>query len=82
MTLKSNPVTTLSAEQTSELRGLWNMVGNMAEPSKDRLVKLKLSRNCAFLTKRQLYMIAVTMALAGIIPIPDWLHDILDAKHE
>ena len=80
MTSQSNPTTTLSAEQTIELRGLWNAVGSAADPSKNSLVKLKLSRRCASLTKRQLYMIAVNMALAGVIPIPDWLHEILEAK--
>ena len=80
MTLKSNPITTLSAEQTIELRSLWNAVGERFQPHNDRIIKCKLSRCCAELTLREFYIVFIHIAIAEISPIPAWLHDIINAN--
>jgi hypothetical protein len=78
MTLKSNPQFKLTPSQTQELKDCWNTIRRLAEPSKNTLVTLKLSRNCAVLSRKQLYMIAATMVNLGVHQIPEWVHELLD----
>lgn len=80
--LERNPRFTLTPEQTAELRQLWAPLKQLVEPSKDTLMTIKLSRQAAVLSRRQLYMVAATMVNLGVGKLPEWMHDLLDAGLE
>lgn len=82
MRTKFNPSFQLTAEQGLELLQAWETVRGVAEPSKNTLVTLKLSRKHPVLTRRQLYMICATLANLGYFNIPDWAHEMLDLQPE
>jgi len=73
-----NPSFNLTKDQTNELRDLWDCIGHLVDPTKNSRVILKLSRNAAILTHRQLYLICVNLANFNQ-PVPDWCHDLLES---
>jgi hypothetical protein len=75
----NNPVFRLTQIQTDELKELWDRVTNLVDEEKNRRIILKLARNEAVLTHKQLYLIAVNLANFGN-NIPDWCHQMLDGQ--
>lgn len=80
MTSKFNPSFTLTQTQAEDLSALWASISNLVEPSKDTLVKVKLSRNNPVFTRRQIYMIIATAVNLGFNKVPDWMHQMLDPE--
>jgi len=74
-----NPVFNLTIDQTIELRDLWYLIGHLVDPVKNSRVILKLSRNAATLTHRQLYLICVNLANFNQT-VPDWCHNLLESS--
>lgn len=79
MKTKFNPSFTLTPDQAEDLSALWASIGSLVDPSKDTLVKVKLSRSDPIFTRRQIYMIVATAVNLGLNKIPDWMHKMLDA---
>lgn len=80
MTSRFNPSFTLTQAQAEDLSALWASISNLVEPSKDTLVKVKLSRNDPVFTRRQIYMIIATAVNLGFNKVPDWMHQMLDPE--
>ena len=72
----------LTAEQTKELKEKWLEITGLVEERKNNIAVLKLSRNAAVLTHKQLYMICVNLAHFGLSNVPDWCHELLDSPKE
>jgi hypothetical protein len=80
MKTKFNPSFTLTPEQAEDLSTLWTPISSLVDPSKDTLVKVKLSRKNPVFTRRQIYMIIATAVNLGFNKVPDWMHQILDPE--
>ena len=72
-----NPLITLTEAQTSELRSLWGKIRRSIDIQKSNLIWLKLSRNEARLSRRQLFM-AVSILADKELAVPNWCHVLLD----
>lgn len=72
----------LTVEQTKELKEKWLQISGLVEERKNNIALLKLSRNTAVLTHKQLYMVCVNIAHFGLTSIPDWCHEMLDSQKE
>jgi hypothetical protein len=72
-----NPLITLTEAQTNELRSLWGKIRRSIDIQKSNLIWLKLSRNEARLSRRQLFMAASILADKEL-SVPDWCHVLLD----
>lgn len=73
-------ITRLSQEQTSQLKQLWT---NHKEtiPSREWIIgNMKLSIPNAVFTSTQLFKLAVTLAEAGLDPVPVWLVETINPK--
>ena len=80
MKQKFNPSFTLTSDQVDDISALWGSFSSLVDPSKDTLVKVKLSRSNPVFTRRQIYMIVATAVNLGFNKIPDWMHQMLDLE--
>ncbi len=56
-----NTIHVLTKPQTDELRILWQPMRDYLDPDREAFVRLKLTRDCATLTHKQLLVIATTL---------------------
>ena len=76
-----NPSFTLAPHQSTELQKLWALIANIVEPERNTLVMVRLARKHPVFTKRQLYMCAANLVShGGISEIPEWMHQMIEAK--
>ena len=73
-----NTIHVLTKSQTDELRLLWLPMRNYLDPDREAYVRLKLARDRATLTHKQLLVIATTLVQNEVLVIPEWLHLLLD----
>jgi hypothetical protein len=73
-----NTIHILTKAQTDELRILWQPMREYLDPDREAFVRLKLTRECATLTHKQLLVIATTLVQNEVLRIPEWLHRLLD----
>ena len=73
-----NRIYELTEEQTKELKDKWLQINSLVDEKRSNIALLKLSRNAAILTHKQLYMICVNIAYFGLTSVPDWCHEMLD----
>ena len=73
-------IVTLSDDQTTELRHIWDSQKAKLKPDDFLYVKVRLNRPQAKLTINQLYRLTMTLAGTGFEPIPEWLLAILDPQ--
>jgi hypothetical protein len=73
-----NSIHMLNKAQTDELRILWQPMRDHLDPDREAFVRLKLARECATLTHKQLLVIATTLVQYETIKIPEWIHQMLD----
>ena len=75
-----NPSFILAQEQATELQELWAAIATIVEPGRNTLVMVRLARKHPVFTKRQLYMCAANLVNYGITEIPEWMHQMIEAK--
>lgn len=73
-----NTINVLTKSQTDELRHLWHPMRDYLDPDREAFVRLKLARDRATLTHKQLLVIATTLVQHETQKIPEWLHQLLD----
>jgi len=71
---------TLTKNQTSELRSIWESQKDNLKPADYLFVKVKLGRPEAKLTANQTYRLMMTLAETGYEPIPEWLIALFDPQ--
>jgi hypothetical protein len=80
MNTQSNPIITFTANQTSEMREIWDQQKHELHPDDYRFIKVKLSRPEAKLSQKQAYRMMMTLAETDYEPIPEWLIELFDPQ--
>ena len=77
---QNNPILSLTPNQTTELRQIWEHQKQELHPDDYRFIKVKLSRPVAKLSQKQAYRMMMTLAETDYEPIPEWLIALFDPK--
>ena len=77
---QNNPILSLTPNQTTELRQIWEQQKQELHPDDYRFIKVKLSRPVAKLSQKQAYRMMMTLAETDYEPIPEWLIALFDPK--
>ena len=77
---QNNPILSLTPNQTTELRQIWEHQKQELHPDDYRFIKVKLSRPVANLSQKQAYRMMMTLAETDYEPIPEWLIALFDPK--
>ena len=77
---QNNPILSLTPNQTTELRQIWEHQKQELHPDDYRFIKVKLSRPTAKLSQKQAYRMMMTLAETDYEPIPAWLIALFDPK--
>ena len=75
-----NPIVSLTAIQTAELRQIWEQQKQELHPDDYLFIKVKLSRPMAKLSQKQAYRMMMTLAETGYENIPEWLIALFDPQ--
>ena len=77
---QNNPILSLTPNQTTELRQIWEQQKQELHPDDYRFIKVKLSRSVAKLSQKQAYRMMMTLAETDYEPIPEWLIALFDPQ--
>lgn len=77
---QNNPIFSLTPNQTTELRQIWEQQKQELHPDDYRFIKVKLSRPMAKLSQKQAYRMMMTLAETDYEPIPVWLIALFDPQ--
>ena len=80
MNKQENPIITLTPDQTTELREIWEQQKFELHPNDYRFIKIKLSRLEAVLSQKQAYRMMMTLAETDYEPVPEWLIALFDPR--
>jgi hypothetical protein len=76
---KHNPIFTLSADETAQLKKMWSELRDLLDQQKFNFVWVKLCARQARLSKKQIWMISSTLANSlEAVTIPDFLYEYLE----
>ena len=79
---QNNPILSLTPNQTTELRQIWEQQKQELHPDDYRFIKVKLSRPTAKLSQKQAYRMMMTLAETDYEPIPEWLIALFDPQED
>ena len=79
---QTNPILSLTSNQTAELRQIWEQQKQELHPDDYRFIKVKLSRPTAKLSQKQAYRMMMTLAETDYEPIPEWLIALFDPQED
>jgi hypothetical protein len=80
MIKKVNPIFSLTPEQTTELRQIWEGQRQELHPADYQFIRVKLCRSEAMFTQKQAFRMMMTLAETDYTPIPEWLIAFFDPK--
>lgn len=77
-----NPYFTLAESERDQMRALWSQIVHKTDdPQRHNLISVKLARNPAILSHKQLYLASIKLAQAGM-DVPAFVHSYLFGQHE